>query len=250
MADNNLKLKGYMQMNINLGEIREFTETDRKNLNANTAARHTHDNKNALDKIKGIDNAPTKDSENVLTSGSVYDALTGKVNSKYLGGVDFNQIFEPGIYTVNIKECTHAPELPSTGLYSEAWFITPLPHYDGEYDCTNQLLIVSGYNDSGEYFRQYIRYIGRPKTGKIEVGDWVKISDNQESSGGNNVNIDLSDYYTKEEITTKLEDEYVTKTELLSLEEDVIKNAENLSQKASMSEVEAYIEETILGGAW
>jgi hypothetical protein len=102
----------------------------------------------------------------------------------------------------------------------------------------------------------------------ITIIDWI-------NSNGDNGDIDLSDYVKKEQgkglstvsdIIVGIYDNAfgegeITEIELRSATGDILKDKyitlynqeqmdEKLSQKATMSDVEAYIEETLLGGAW
>ncbi len=87
-----MRIGGNKNEVLHLGNGSKFTLQDRENLNKNTTARHTHENKEALDnittdditalqKIKKIDDAPTKDSESLVYSGGVYDFIMSKIGA-------------------------------------------------------------------------------------------------------------------------------------------------------------------------
>lgn len=56
---------------------RTVTDEILSNIESNTNARHTHENKSVLDEITGFDNTPTENSTNLLKSGAIYSAIKG-----------------------------------------------------------------------------------------------------------------------------------------------------------------------------
>ena len=125
---------------------------------------------------------------NEFKGNTKIDGYLEAKNFSYLGEVDFNQIFEPGIYTIELSACKNGPQFDSNE-YSAILIVSPSDTWDeGEYDgigdtniisWQHRVLITNGWDD--EMFGcQYTNDIEVFVTsGAQPASHWVKISDSR-----------------------------------------------------------------------
>lgn len=129
---------------------------------------------------------------------------------KYLGGVDLNQILPAGMYSIDYFESSGTPEIDSIDIEMPyCTLITSPPKLiDGGWEVVHQLLFIHDTVTTKSYLFQ--RIIERSSQGELGACDWTMISTSENGGTVNPGDIDLSDYYTKEEIDKIHNDGIVT----------------------------------------
>ena len=118
---------------------------------------------------------------------------------KYLGGVDLNQILPAGMYSIDYFESSGTPEINSIDIEMPycTLMISPPKIIDGGWDVVHQLLFIHDTVTTISYLFQ--RIIERSSQGEVGACDWTMISTSENGGTVNPGDIDLSDYYTKNE---------------------------------------------------
>ena len=158
------------------------------------------------------------DSKNNTRRFATTDDFKDKANCAYLGGVNLNQIFEPGIYTIELRGSSYLPQEVNDLIESDSSRISTYAtlkvspyhlskHEDDLYPVKNggvQELTVYFFDE--EWNSQVCVYINEVFTDLVDIGGeygvmcngWVKIADSR-GMGGSSIDVDLSEYVKKEE---------------------------------------------------
>ena len=137
-------------------------------------------------------------------------ALGKEDNFKVLDSeINLNQIFAPGIYTIDLNNCQNGPQIDENEYSIAIFIVSPSNTWDeGEFDGSgitniiseqNRTITTVGWSEGNMFGCQYISNIEVYATSGTSSGsEWVKISDSRILDGSNSGDVDLSNYVQKE----------------------------------------------------